>query len=133
MQDPAVPSSVPVEADRTVDGSLGDDVKRGGMVQFDLCVLLEVSELLFFCLNRYYFVFLGSPKPLQVVAAAVALCYRVRNPEFLRHVLLIWLHSETYQQSSVSTVAKSGNLAGPRLTLSLKTKMFGHAFTGSGP
>lgn len=48
MQDPAVPPRVPVEADRTVDGSLGDDVKRGGMVQFDLCVLLEVSELLVF-------------------------------------------------------------------------------------
>lgn len=112
MQDPAVPPRVPVEADRTVDGSLGDDVKRGGMVQFDLCVLLEVSELLvFFCLSRYYFVFLGSPKLLQVVAAAVALCYRVRNPEFLRHVLLIWLHSESCQQSSVSTAAKSGNLA----------------------
>lgn len=61
MQDPAVPSSVPVEADRTVDGSLGDDVKRGGMVQFDLCVLLEVSELLvflpeqilLFCFSRF--------------------------------------------------------------------------------
>lgn len=76
-----------------------------------VCVVRSFRAIGFFCLSRYYFVFLSSPKLLQVVAAAVALCYRVRNPEFLRHVLLIWLHSESCQQSSVSTVAKSGNLA----------------------